>query len=209
MPVWRDATSQRLRRARVAVALSLVFMVVVSACGSVGAGNEGALSTVVGSNPALPELPDADLTVLMSPGGDMSTDIEAEGVIRDSLVILATFPTNAGPGYIARYRSTDQNNDCYEAVTPGTSTGSCVVDQRPFNVLTGSSGSRQRVIIEWVAVFGQPEVVAYEVELEDGFLVAIKPVDGHGYANWVGHGLPVAVTAYFADGTTQALETPG
>jgi hypothetical protein len=207
MRLWRDAASQGLRRVRVGVAL--VVLVVVSACSPVSAGNEDALSTVVGSNTVLPEVPDADLTVVMSPGGDVPTDIGTEGVIRDSVVILATFPTNAGPGYIARYRSSDQNNDCYEAVTPGTSTGSCVVDQRPFNVLTGSSGSRQRVIIEWVAVFGQPEAVAYEVELEDGFLVAIKPLDGHGYANWVGHGLPVAVTAYFGDGTTQALETPG
>lgn len=139
----------------------------------------------------------------------MPTDIQTEGIIADSVVILATFPTNAGPGYIARYRSTNQNNDCYEAATPGTSTGSCVVDRRPFHVLTGTSGSRQRVIIEWIAIFGQPEVVAYEVELEDGFVVAIQPVDGHGYANWVGHGLPVAITAHFADGTTQALETPG
>jgi hypothetical protein len=208
MRLWRDAASQRLRRVRVEVALGLVVLVVVSACTPVpGFGNEDALS--VGSNTALPEVPDADLTVVMSPGGDAPTDIQTEGVIRDSVVILATFPTNAGPGYIARYRSTNQNNDCYEAATPGTSTGSCVVDQRPFHVLTGSSGSRQRVIIEWAAVFGQPDVVAYEVELEDGFLVAIKPVDGHGYANWVGHGLPVAVTAYFGDGTTQALETPG
>jgi hypothetical protein len=145
----------------------------------------------------------------MSPGGDVPTDIGTEGVIPDSVVILATFPTNAGPGYIARYRSTNQNDDCYEAATQGTSAGSWVVDQRPFHVLTGSSGSRQRVILEWVAIFGQPEVVAYKVVLEDGFVVAIQPVDGHGYANWVGHGLPVAVTAYFADGTTQALETPG
>ena len=209
MPVWRDAASLRLGRVRVAVALGLVVLVVISACSSVSAGNEDALSTVVGSDTALPEVPDADLTVVMSPGGDMSTDIQTEGVIRDSVVILATFQTNAGPGYIARYRSSNQNNDCYEAATPGTSTGSCVVDQRPFLILAGSSGSRQRVIIEWVAIFGQPEVVAYGVELEDGFLVGIKPVDGHGYTNWVGHGRPVAITAYFADGTTQALEIPG
>ena len=144
MRLWRDAASQRLRRVRVEVALGLVVLVLVSACSPVpGVGNEDALSTVVGSNTALPEVPDADLTVVMSPGGDVPTDIQTEGVIRDSVVILATFPTNAGPGYIARYRSTNQNNDCYEAATPGTSTGSCVVDQRPFDVLTGSSGSRQ------------------------------------------------------------------
>ena len=119
MRLWRDAASQRLRRVRVEVALGLVVLVLVSACSPVpGVGNEDALSTVVGSNTALPEVPDADLTVVMSPGGDVPTDIGTEGVIRDSVVILATFPTNAGPGYIARYRSTDQNN-CSGATEAG------------------------------------------------------------------------------------------
>ena len=47
----------------------------------------------------------------------MSTDIQTEGVIRGSVVILATFQTDAGPGYIAQYRSSNQNTDCYETAT--------------------------------------------------------------------------------------------
>lgn len=181
----------------------------VGSCGFSPVGVEaGGLSTVIGSGEPLPQIPEADLTVVMSPGGSVPTDIRTEGVMSETVDILATFATGAGPGYIARYKSTEQTNDCYEAATPDSSTGSCAVNQERFFVLSGSGGSRQGVTIEFVVVFGQPGVVAYEVTTEDGFTVAIRPVDGHGYANWVGHGFPIAMTAHFADGTTEKVPVP-
>lgn len=165
------------------VALLMVTLL-VPACGSGRISVDPAgLSTVVGSEEPVPQIPEADLTVVMSPGGSVPTDIDTEGVIPASVDILATFATGAGPGYIASYKSTEQSKDCYEAATPGSSTGSCAVNQERFFVLSGNGGSLQGVTIEFVAIFGQPEVVAYEVTTEDGFVVAIRPVVGHGYAN--------------------------
>lgn len=190
------------------VALAAVALL-VPACGFNPVGVEtGGPSTVIGSGEPLPQIPDADLTVVMSPGGSVPTDIHTEGVIPETVDILATFATGAGPGYIARYKSTEQNNDCYEAATPDSSAGSCVVDLDRYHVMSGSGGSRQGVTIEFVVVFGQPGVVAYEVTTEDGFVVGIRPVDGHGYANWVGHGFPITMTAHFADGTTENVPVP-
>ncbi len=193
---------------RRAVALMAVTLL-VAAFGFSPVGVEtGGLSTVIGSLEPLPQIPDADLTVIMSPGGSVPTDIHTDGAIFETVDILATFATGAGSGYIATYNSTEQNNHCYEAATPDSSTGSCAVNQERFFVLSGSGGSRQGVTIEFVAIFGQPGVAAYEVTTEDGFTVAIRPVDGHGYANWVGHGFPITVTAHFADGTTENVPVP-
>jgi hypothetical protein len=188
------------------VALSVVTLLVV-ACGFSPVGVEaGGLATVIGSGELLPQIPDADLTVVMSPGGAVPTDINTEGVIPETVDILATFATGAGPGYIARYKSTEQRNDCYQAATPDSSSGSCAVNEERFFVLSGNGGSRQGATVEFVAIFGPPDVVAYEVTTEDGFIVAIRPVEGHGYANWVGHGFPVTITAHFADGTTEKAQ---
>lgn len=187
----------------------VVVTLLVTACGfSPVRVDTGGLSTVVGSGEPLPQIPDAHLTVVMSPRGAVPTDIHTEGVIPETVDILATFATGAGPGYIATYKSTEQSNDCFEAATPDSSTGSCAVNEERFFVVSGNGGSLQGVTIEFVAIFGQPGVVAYEVTTEDGFVVAIRPVDGHGYANWVDHGFPITITAHFADGTTENVPAP-
>jgi hypothetical protein len=159
----------------------------------------------------LAEVPEADLTVTMGPGidgGDLQNPPMGE-LIRDSVEIVATFQTMGGQGHLARFQTIieGQLSECTEVALPNSGGSGCGSEIPRFNVSLSSSQQDRGPLINGISIFGPPEVTAYEVDLGD-FVVAIKPFNGAGYANWVGHGQPVTVSAHLENGDIESVPIP-
>jgi len=154
------------------------------------------------------EVPEADLTVIMGPGiagGDLQNPPMGE-LIRDSVEIVATFQTMAGQGHLARFQTLidGELNHCTELALPNSGGSGCGPEIPRFNVSFNSTQLDRGPLIDGISIFGPPEVTAYEVDL-GGILVAIKPFNGAGYANWIGHGQPVAINAHLQNGDIESV----
>lgn len=163
---------------------------------------------IIGDAGPLAEVPDADLTVTMGPGisgGDLQNPPMGD-LIRDSVEIVATFQTTGGQGHLARFQTMidGQVMECTEVALPNSGGGGCDSEIPRFTVSLDSAKHDRGPLVNGVSIFGPPAVKAYEVDL-GGFVVAIKPVSGAGYANWVGYGQSVTITAYFGNGDTEAV----
>lgn len=98
-----------------------------------------------------------------------------------------------------------RTGQCFGLATRDATQGQCDIEDDRFSTLMGGFGAGN-VLVEYVGILGPAEVEVYEIEVEDGFIVAIEVWDGAGYANWIGHGLPVSITAHLADGTLEEVD---
>lgn len=173
---------------------------------------------VLASSESLPAVPDADLTVEMLPEGPAVllsfTNSFWGDMIEGSDIVRALFETNTGIGYLATYQA-PKSKHCFGFSIGDFAGGQCGFEGDRFSVIAGGfDGGRERVngpniLVEYVGILGPTDVEAFEIEFEDGFVVAIASWNGAGYANWMGNeqlGQLISITAHFADGTSEEAD---
>lgn len=193
------------------IVLVMLLLMTVWGCGLARVTRQGPEpETMIGGAGPLPQVPDADLTVAISPGGTGQSISRMEGMLPETYKVVGTFMTAAGQGHLARFQAmlNGDKHSCIEVVLPHSGSAGCRLAGERFMVSRGESQQDQGPRIRSVTIFGPSDVVAYEIDL-GGFVVAIQPVDGAGYANWTGQGNPVAITAHFADGSIEDVPVNG